>query len=81
MNYLPVPIDLSHSTFGYNYFSSAIKPSTSFNWYKLRSARLWVPKMPSESFRPVFQQILERKVFHVWEEGLGVFIRYFVTVD
>jgi hypothetical protein len=59
MNYLPVPIDLSHSTFGYNYFSSAIKPSSSFNCYKLRSARLWVPKLPSESFRPVFQQIDE----------------------
>jgi len=27
MNHLPVPIDFSHCTFGYNYFSSAIKPS------------------------------------------------------
>jgi hypothetical protein len=44
MNYLPVPIDLSHSTFGYNYFSSAIKPSSSFNWYKLRSACQGAPK-------------------------------------
>jgi len=44
MNYLTVPIDLSHSTFGYNYFSSAIKPSSSFNWYKLRSACQGAPK-------------------------------------
>jgi len=44
MNYLPVPIDLSHSTFGYNYFSSAIKPSSSFNWYELRSACRGAPK-------------------------------------